>query len=50
MITLSVQTVQHIVDLLREDWPVSVTIEDGSPLLNEGEKMIRFLEKKLEDK
>lgn len=50
MISLSAQTVQHVVDLLREDWPVDTKLKDDSPLLGEGEKMIRFLEKKLEGK
>lgn len=48
MIMLSKQTVQHIVDLLKEDWPTTV-LETDPLLLNEGEKMIHFLEKKLEE-
>ncbi len=45
MIALSVQSVQHIVDLLKEDWPVG-----GGEPMNEGEKMIRFLEDKIDEK
>lgn len=48
MIHLSEQTVQHVIDLLKEDWETGDIAGDG--LQNEGEKMIAFLEKKLEEK
>ncbi len=46
MISLSKQTVQHIIDLLKEDWDCGELEKDGIPM-NDGEKMIVFLEGKL---